>query len=163
MVAGEAKELPTILSLQLLPLFPSYPLLHLLLLLFLLNNIMTADATSRERPYWNYRGQKAPTPKEMTSVCACVCVCVCNGGTWGTRAQRTRNKKIQKCLLIWWQTSLKEKWWQTERIERDVFGEGWIGPRRMASISIKKSEGLDEQRKTQALVIYYTLTWAYGK
>ena len=33
----------------------------------------------------------------------------------------------------------------------------------MASISIKKSEGLDEQRKTQALVIYYTLTWAYGK
>ena len=77
MVAGEAKELPTILSLQLLPLFPSYPLLHLLLLLFLLNNIMTADATSRERPYWNYRGQKAPTPKEMTSVCACVCVCVC--------------------------------------------------------------------------------------
>lgn len=71
-MAGEAKELSTILSSQLLPLFSSSPLLHLLLLLFLLNNIMTADTTSWERPYWHYRGHKVPTPKEMTSVCACV-------------------------------------------------------------------------------------------
>ena len=143
-MAGEAKELSSILSSQFLTLLSSS---LLLLLLFLLNNnIMTANTTSWERSYWNYRGHKVPTAKEMTSVYVCVCVClcvcvsVCSWGVWRTRDQRTRDKNTQKCLLILWQTGSKGKWWQTERIERDFFGEGWIGPKRMASILIKKKK-----------------------